>query len=214
MKAKRILPIIVVMTSVLGFWPPGASAALVTIEIEAVVDEVGDPHGYLGGRITSGDTVTGSYTYDTSTADSNPSSQGADYRHYQAPCGISLSVGGFEFRTDPGNVDFLIQIIDDYPPEDNYLVRSRNNLPLPDGTYVGGISWVLEDPSGTALSSDALPATAPVLDDWGSNELWFGGGIRGDAFGVISHVTSAAVIPEPGAIVLLGVGALILVKRK
>ena len=49
--------------------PTGAQAALVTIQIEAVVDSVDDLFGYLEGNITPGDIITGSYTYDLSTPD-------------------------------------------------------------------------------------------------------------------------------------------------
>jgi len=197
----------------LFFGPVGAGGALITIEIEGVVDSVYDPHGYLEGKISSGDIITGLYTYDLSIPDSNPLPQGADYEHLVPPCGISLSVGDFVFQTDMTNVNFLIEIINNYPPVDNYLVRSHNNLPLSNGTLIGGISWLLEDSTGNALSSDALPTTAPVLDDWGFNRLNIGGGTRARPLGIQGRVTSVVVIPEPATVLLFSFGGLIFVRR-
>jgi hypothetical protein len=109
-------------------------------------------------------------------------------------------------------VDFVLEVVNNYPPQDNYLVRSYNNLPLPSGTFVGGISWLLEDATGSAISSDALPTAAPILADWQFNFLTFGGGTREEPFGVAAHVTSA--VPEPTAMLLLAVGGLLVVRRR
>ena len=106
------------------------NGALITIGIEAVVDDVHDVDNYLDGRINVGDLITGSYTYDTDTPDSNPSAKVGDYEHYAHPSGFSLSVGELDFKTDPANTNFLIEIVDDYA-DDFYLVASYSNLPLP-----------------------------------------------------------------------------------
>jgi hypothetical protein len=216
MKRKRkITTLGVCILFGLILWPLGAQAALITIQIEAVVDSVDDPFGYLEGNITPGDIITGSYTYDLSTPDTNPSLHVGDYEHWAPPGGISLTVGGFEFKSDPGNLDFLIEIIDDSSSgglHDSYILGSYGNLPLADGTFVGGIWWYLKDSTASALSSIALPINAPVLDDWGFNRLSLGGGTRARPFGIMGHVTSA--IPEPATIVLFGLGGLLLGRRR
>jgi len=130
------------------------------------------------------------------------------------PAGISLSAGGFDFTSDPTNVDFVIEIINDYTSgglHDAYLLVSYYNLPLSNGTYLGGITWHLADYSATALSSIQLPITPPVLPDWQINSLTFGGGTYEEPCGISAHVTSA--VPEPATIVLLAVGALLLRKH-
>jgi hypothetical protein len=56
--------------------------------------------------------------------------------------------------------------VNDYNGSDDYLLLSYNNTST--GPAVEYISWQLDDPMQTALSSAALPSTAPVLSSWGS----------------------------------------------
>ena len=200
--------------------PPAAQATLITINIEGMVDLVGDPHGYLGGTISIGDAIMGTYTYDSDTPDQDwlwgsPSDIVGRYHYFSPPYGITLRVGDFVFQTDPSNTEFLLSVVNNNQSgEDIYCLNSYNNLPLSDGTFVGGISWEIRDYTGTAFSSDALPANAPVLDDWQFNRLDFGGGVLGQAFGVIGHITSATVIPEPATVILLGMGGFLLIRKR
>ena len=209
MKRGIILTVVVIICA-LSFSAPPARATSITIEITAEVDSVYDPSGYLEGNISAGDIITGTYTYESSTADSSPldPTQG-NYWHYDPPAGISLSVGGFDFQTDPAGVEFCVAITNnDLSGQDFYLIYSQNNLPLSNGTLVESIWWQLNDNTGSALSSDALPTTVPILDQWQDNLLLLE---TTRTFKIWAHVTSA--IPEPATILLLAVGALLLRKR-
>jgi hypothetical protein len=190
-----------------------AEATLVTIEIEAAVDYVGDPYDYLEGKIKVGDIITGFYAYDSSTLDTNPSLSVGDYRQDSASFGISLTVGGFEFKSDPTNLDFIVEIISDSTSgglHDGYGVLSGSNLALSNGTIVDQISWWLGDSSATALSSTDLPGAAPVLGAWQSNTLILG---TARLYGIQAHVTSGVVIPEPTTILPLALGGLVFLRR-
>jgi len=195
------------------FRPTPTEAALITIEIEAVVDSVQDEGNYLEGKIGVGDIITGFYVYESTTPDSSPLDpvQG-NYWDYDAPAGIALTVGGFNFMTDPFNVAFHVAIRNDIPTGrgDVYSIGSSNNLPLSNGTPVESIWWQLNDYTGAALSSDALPTKFPFLGDWQANLLVIEGVPRWAFFGIKAHVTSA--IPEPATLLLLSFGGLFLRK--
>jgi hypothetical protein len=191
-----------------------ARGAIITIAIEGVVDYAYDPYGFLGMDIEVGDLITGTYTYDADTLDSSPIEGYAPYWYYDAPGSISLSVEGIEFKTDPANVDYRIAISDGYQSRDIYSVRSRNNLPLASGIAVDEVYWVLEDSRQTAISSDALPTRAPLLDDWLFNRVMINGPDRGLSFSITGHVTSAVPVPEPAGVLLLAAGSVLLRKRK
>jgi len=151
---------------VLGLCTGSLRAEIVTIQLTAEVTYLDDLGDLLEGKVHVGDIITGSYSYDSDTPDSSPSSSLGTYRHYTPPYGINLSIGGFVFQTDPDNVNFVLQVSDGYIGGDSYTIRSDNNLPLSNWVEVDHIWWQLDDYSGTALSSDALPITPPVLTDW------------------------------------------------
>jgi hypothetical protein len=194
MKAKEMIIITVVVVFGIIFWPAQAKAKLITIEIEAVVDYVEDDLGVLEGKINTGDIITGWYTYDTSTPDSNPLANYAAYWHYNPPAGISLTIGGLEFKTNPDDVNYRIAISNGYYFIDTFSLRSINNLPLSNGTLVEDIYWLLEDSTGTAVSTDALPTTPPILENWQYNLLLITGPYIGESFGIVAHVIKA--VPE------------------
>ena len=208
--------ILVSIVAVLVLGVGESLAEIVEISLVAETRYVDDSAGLLEGRIQVGDLITGSYVYDSATPDSKPSSATVgDYWHYGAPYGIFLSVGGFDFRTDPDNVMFLLEICNDHGGlyRDNYLLRSYNNLPLYEDVPVSEIHWQLDDSSGTALSSDALPVIPPLLSDWESVYGLSMGGSR--TYTVRADVISVEVVPEPATLLLLALGgAAIIVERR
>ncbi|MCX5638919.1 MAG: hypothetical protein NTX52_14680 [Planctomycetota bacterium] len=115
-----------------------------------------------------GDIITGNYTYDTDTPDQNPSPTIGHYQYSSSPYGVSLSVNGFILQTDPDHVDFLVGTLNDENGRDSYGFISYNNQSLPNDIPVWHIALQLDDYSGTALYSDALPTEPPVVGDWES----------------------------------------------
>ena len=89
-----------------------------------------------------------------------------DYPHDRKAFGITVNVGGFVFKTDPKNVNFLVELVnrDTY----YYLLRSYNNLPLSDTIPIEHISWQLDDETGNALTNDSLKSAPipPILENW------------------------------------------------
>jgi len=212
-----IFVIIAAVVCGLGFCASPAQAYLITIQIEAVVDSVEDDYGYLEGKINPGDIITGFYIYESTTPDTNPSSSVGDYWHHAPSYGISLTAGNFVFKTDPANVEFIVEILNDHPwfdpdvNKDGYLLGSYNNLALSNGALVDHISWQLDDPTGNALLTDALLTIAPVLGDWQFNHLRIQGE-KSNLFNINAHVTSA--IPEPATFFIFMLGGLAIRRRK
>ena len=186
-----------------------AQAVPITIEITGEVTFIG---GYnTPSTIHVGDSFAGTYTYDSSTIDSG----GGNYWH-DAPYGIELSLGGYEFKTAPSHVgQFVISIWDDHVVYsgdilDEYRVRSYENSPLSNGVMIDEIRWNLYDNTHTALSSTDLPVTAPVLSEWSTNSLEIYG--PGNSLSIQGTVTQA--IPEPLTGVLMTMGVFLLRFRK
>jgi hypothetical protein len=170
----------------------------VTVAIAAVVESINDPDGILCADVAPGDTITGTYTFDPKATDSNPEAFIADYFHTGEGYGISLDVGDEVVRTDPDNVNFLVELVNDYPADgsDSYVIQSNNNLRLECGTEVDFISWQLDDPSGKALKNTSLEEKAPSLKKFESSA-----GLNFDArdengarYDVHANVTSAEVV--------------------
>jgi hypothetical protein len=202
----------------------GARAEPITFVFTGTVSTVDDRFGLLDRSVTVGTRFTGSYTFESTTPDSNPDPTVGDYWHRVPGYGITVTLGNYTFRTNPADVEFLLEVVHRAPPPastgDNYLLRSYRNSPLAPGLLVDHISWQLDDPTGTALSSDALPLTPPNLADWTSIfGLTITGGDAPPPFGdqdyfIRGHVDSVSAItavPEPGSLILLSIAALGLV---
>lgn len=216
MKARYFSTMAVIMC-ILVNCPLLIQAKLIPIAINAEVTSVLENFDLLEGKIHVGDLVTGVYVYDSATPDRDPAYYHGEYEHHAPPAGITFTVGGFVFMTDPANVDFTIHIVDDPPAQgrvgDRYGILSENNLPLPNGTSVGGISLFLRNEAGGVLSSDALPTMAPVLDDWAQGGELAVSGI-GRSFVIEGRLTSMALIPEPATLMFLGLGGLALLRNR
>lgn len=92
--------------------PPNArpttssAAALTTIEFEAKVTRVDEEGNVLGGAVRVGETIRGSYRYDSSTPDTNDPPEFGLYEHTSGNAGITVNTKNLVFQTDPNNVSF------------------------------------------------------------------------------------------------------------
>jgi hypothetical protein len=191
------------------------NATIVTIGLTAEITNIDRYSQWLNENFKVGDIITGRYTYNTDTPDLFPSNpRSGVYWHYDRPYGISLNANGYTIQSNPDDVMFLVGTFD-RPDGDCYLLESWINLPISNGILADHISWQLDDESGTALSSDILPTTAPVLGDWGYDwglRIYFG--YKGGEL-LVAKVTSVENIPEPTTLLFfVWVGTVVLVKRK
>ncbi|GEM_PF-2941175 len=213
------------------FAPRQANAYLISVDFTAEVSGIYDPRGYLTGHIGIGNIFSGTYSYETETPDTNTLPHIGDYRHVSSPYGVSFDINGYQFRTDPDNVDFILELGNDLPSSkyDFYLFHSYNNLfdlavtPLPEPELSdlpprNVVSFYLHDATGTALSSTEIPLEAPVLAEWtGRNYMIITSEsdmFAGEYFYIIDanllSVTPSAPVPEPSTIILFTSGVAVL----
>ncbi|MFA6187058.1 MAG: hypothetical protein WC770_07610 [Phycisphaerae bacterium] len=213
---KDVLKIVVAVLLCCG----GLSqAAPITIQISGNITSIAGYTAAIPSTIHAGVTFTGTYTYDSLASDSDSSVQRGVYQH-NSPYGISISLGGYTFATAPNHVGKFVMIIKNNDTTngviDCYTVFSAyQNIPSI-GFAPDSISWNLRDSTYDALSSDALPATAPVLTDWNYNVLSIGGVYGPDLYGLTIYgtVTQAILVPEPLTGLLMITGVLFLRRKQ
>jgi hypothetical protein len=197
--------------------PVTSNAAPVTIAFTAQVNWMEDRAGILAGRIGVGDAVTGWYTYDSDQPDDDPRPSVAEYWYDSAPYGISLSINGYNFRTDWSDVEFIVSV-GDMPRNDSYAVISHRNVfdisaatsDPPIGEF---IELLLHDFTGTAHADATLP-TPPLLDRYPApwRQVVLHSLTGTDDFVVYAELTSMtlvtdpAPVPEPTTLALLLTG--------
>ena len=176
-----------------------------------------DPSDPFGGSIGFGTPIAITYVFDSTTADSDPSGSSGSYQHTGAPYGLSINIGGFVFSTN----DFLAVNVLNSAGLDQYGVLACSGGV---GACFSGdltVSILLQDNTGTALGSDALPGTAPSLASFQSGTIAFNRNYFDDAgsffqIQIDGNVDSLAVVPEPSTTVgvLLGCALLAIARRR
>ena len=118
---KLLLSLAIALVAGVVWTPPSATCAQIGIEIRATVSFIEDPDNLLNNTVHTGDIIRGVYSYNSFAVDSNPLPQVGDYHYMTAPNGIRLRVNGITFATDPADVDFLLEVVNNYENSDNYV---------------------------------------------------------------------------------------------
>lgn len=143
-----------------------AKAENILFTFSGTITYLDDRELILDGSIANGTAFNGFYIFNSNASDTNTDATVGDYQFTTSSFGVVIKIGNYVFRTNPQNVDFLIEVVN-RPERDNYLFRSYNNVcsrPL----LVEHISWQLDDSGGTALTNALLPLTPPNLNEWES----------------------------------------------
>jgi hypothetical protein len=223
MKVRAILTIVAVLFPVCG---NSAFGYVVTVEVEGVVTDVNTFDGLeFDGSVIVGSTVmTGSCTYDTVA----PDQAGADNYGLYSLISISMNVGSYTFigistadeepyfhiTAEPSWFVYYVSSPRSFYSGPCYLNGEPANLEdvVPEVGF--RIMYLQGDNDGTI--TDALPDenTFPdlsVCTVWKEfrAESWLT-----PAFHIVGEITSITVIPEPGTILLLGLGGLVLLRKR
>ena len=155
-------------------------ADTVTFEISATVHNVYDPDNGLQNSVMPGDKITGTYTIDTATPDSDPY---PEYGHYifnssassSPQLGFDLIVNGNSLKSDPTVPGHMYEahVMNSY--SDHFGINSWGNMPLANGSTVDDIFIDLYDSYGQALSSSALTAQAPNVSAFEYHDIHVSG---------------------------------------
>jgi hypothetical protein len=178
--------------------PTATSTDNICIAINASVAEVYDPIGYLNGSVNVGDDISGTYIYNLYSADESPDPTIGLYPFSSDPAGFILNANGLTFRTFPDNAALWFEIQNDHGdlPIDSFKIFSDvaafDISASPNA--INRISWQLDDPSSSVLSSDALPGIPPDLSNWQSLDglmINSHDPVGGGFFYIQAHVASA-----------------------
>lgn len=186
----------------------GTASAQVTIpahfKFTGVVQQaVFDPSSPYG-PIVPGMTFSGSYYFDISAPDDIADPDVGSYTTPWPFGSMNLNLGNFHFVAD----DFSnIGIVNNPGGPDQYTVYAQR------GTPGSGLYWTmtlhLEGPA-TALASDDNPTVPPDLSLFYIRNLTFEGTVIGENAALTQFEIMGTVgtlqVPEPGTILLLGIG--------
>ena len=195
-------------------------ADFIQVGFTGEVTGVSDPLGIFNNTFGVGSPVTGSYAYTPSGMFAlPPTSTAATYLSTAGSRNLLVRLGGVTLQTFPS--PFLRLRVTDGDPSigDQYAVGSSTQFPSAFGfpadpdislTYPD-VELTLTDPAGSALSSLALPLSAPNSAAFATR---IGSVIirNADTDDVLAEarfsIRTIAAVPEPGSMVLLGTGAI------
>lgn len=151
-----------------------AAPEYITVGVTAIVTGVKNVKNKLGGAVSAGDTLRGSFIYDERCADSNSDPRFGAYYFDESLFGIALEVSGLTFRSDISSTDLQIHLANDdtlATERDSCELKSLNNMNVLPGVKVKKIQITLRDDEAANLSSDNLFGTDPFLHQWLSSHV-------------------------------------------
>lgn len=175
-----------------------AHAVPVTFAFSGTVTQVPvlDPVDPFGGTIGFGTALTGTYTFESSAADLDPSASGASYQAGGSPYGLEVTIGGNLFTA----TDFLAVNLQN-GPTDFYGVLACA------GACGGDLTISLSFLSSGVLAGTALPLTAPPLSSFDLGATFaLSGFVDGNQVQIDGHITELSSVPEPGTLLLMITG--------
>jgi len=207
---KNVLRLLMFPVIVLGLIALSGSvqrAEAITVDFSGTVTYV---YPALSGTFNTSQMISGSYSFDPATADTNAAADTGVY--LGALTGMSFTVGSYAVGSSGTNN--RISVFDNYAwsDADDYVVQNDSLS----GAALSGYSPFrvflnLSDPTKTVFSSDALPLSPDRSNfQWATWELQFSTSasaslqfIRGD---ITSLSVASAPIPEPSTLLLIGSG--------
>lgn len=187
-----------------------AQAAPITFSFNGVVsdDPLLDPADPFGGSISAGTAFSGTYTFESTTPDADPSANGGSYS--SAGGTLTANIGGNNLTAS----DLLnISVGNDLAGSDFYTVFVQNTS----GPDTFDISLTLQDTDGTVFTNAALLTNAPAFGAFELATFFLEGSFSGNQVQIQGNLTSlncvdgcgpgtGTPVTEPGTLALLAAG--------
>lgn len=193
-------------------WGAVAHASPITFGFTGMVtqDPLLDPSDPFGGSIDAGTEFSGTYTFESTTPDSDPAANSGSYT--SSPGSLSVAIGGNPFvATDLLNIG----VGNDFSGSDFYTVFVQNTS----SADPFDVSLILQDTDATALGGALLLTGAPALAAFEIASFFLAGEISGDQVqidGVLTSLTclsgcvpgggTGTPVAEPATLALLVAG--------
>ncbi|MGB2985015.1 MAG: PEP-CTERM sorting domain-containing protein [Phycisphaerae bacterium] len=202
MSTKRMILGMIVLMALVGT----ARASPVTFEFAGEITSVLDDEDFLGGAVTVGSPFSGSFTFESTTPDSYPGSPWSA-AYPDAITAISGQIGGIPFL-GPVHFENIIGVLNDAPASGTDHYEVHGGVGFVSETLM--FSLVLFDDTGRGLSNDLLPLSPPDIRLF--DFARFAVSDETIPLGLGGDITS--LTPDPGTLALLGLGALIVTRRR
>ena len=204
-----------VLLTAIALVPSTAQAAPMTFSFSVRVTELVGSASTLLPTLAVGDTITGEFTFDSSTPDAVPANP--LFGSYVStpptvlPFSTFVDVEGERFSWSGSRV-----AVTNTPAFDVYIIENAGVPSLPLG--LTSASFIGQLNGGNPFTSDALPLTPPdpTLANTAPFSLWLGPNTGPDRIrGVVTEITAGvAQAPEPATLVLFGSGLFALARRR
>ena len=189
-------------------YPMSGNAAPISFNfggsVSGVFGSVFTQNGTGANGFSSALPMSGSFTFNSSTSDSNGS---ANIGRYNGTIqNLTVTVGNYTATYSPGTS--FIRVVNNPGVGSTYHVEVNNlSGPLVNGRAPSAFEITLGNPTGTAFTNDHLPTTPPSLSSFSTNQWRL-------IFGATGHRVQGALnslVPLPAAVWLFGAGLIALV---
>lgn len=173
-----------------------AAAEVVRVRVTARVTTVDDPNGRLVGKVVVGQRLTGTYVYNTNTPNVSPDPQlNGEYHPYANEARMRFAVGSLVFESKQPTQGIEIRIFAQQQGGGwgNFVMTSRDNKPMADGTEVPHIQMELHG-NGNLTESTALPTAVPVLGTYLTKRVTIGTTSPVGSYGITADLEAAEII--------------------